>query len=61
MIELLILIVIVGVVLYFVNQHLPMAAPWKTALNVLAAIFLLIYVLQFFGITHWHLPTHGRH
>lgn len=57
-VELIILIAIVGVVLWFVNTHVPMAAPFKTAINVIAVIALLLFVLQWFGITHWDVPRH---
>jgi hypothetical protein len=52
MIEVLIILIIVGVLLWFVNAYLPMAPPFKMALNVVAAIFLLLYLLRAFGI--WH-------
>jgi len=54
MIELLVLLVICGVVLWFVNQYIPMAPPFKMAINVIVAIALLLYVLQYFGLTHWN-------
>lgn len=52
MIEILIVLVIVGVILWFVNTYVPMAAPFKTAVNVVAVILLLLYLLRAFGI--WH-------
>ena len=55
MIALLVVIIIVGVVLWFVNTYLPMQPPFKMALNVLAAIGLLLYVLSYFGLIG-HLP-----
>lgn len=53
MIELLVVILIVGVILWFVNQYVPMAPPFKTAVNIVAVICLLLYVLQTFGITNF--------
>lgn len=50
MIEMLICIIVVGVILWFVNQYVPMSPPFKTAVNVLAAILLLLWVLRKFGI-----------
>jgi hypothetical protein len=60
MIELLIIIAIVGVVLWFVNQYVPMAPPFKVAINVIAAIALLLYCLQYFGITHFDIDHRHR-
>ncbi len=54
MIEALIVLVIVGVILWFVTTYLPMPAPFKTGILVLGAIFCLIYVLQVLGITHFN-------
>jgi len=54
MVELLVIIIVVGVILWFVNQYVPMSPPFKTAVNVVAVLFLLLYVLQWFGITHFH-------
>lgn len=51
MIELIVVIAIVGVVLWFVQTYVPMAAPFKSAIMILAVIGLLLYVLQFFGLT----------
>jgi len=52
MIEILVVLVIVGVILWFVNQYIPMSPPFKTAVNVVAAIFLLLWLLRVFGL--WH-------
>lgn len=51
MIELIVVIAIVGVLLYLLNQYVPMHSAFKTAINVIAVICLVLYVLQFFGIT----------
>lgn len=52
MIEVLIVLVIVGVILWFVNQYVPMAPPFKTALNIIAVILLLLWILRVFGLFH---------
>lgn len=58
MVELLVILVICGVVLYLVNTYIPMAPPIKTIINVVAVLILCIYLLQFFGITHWDFNRH---
>ncbi len=55
MIGILITIVIFGVVLWAVNYLIPMEPKIKTVLNVVALVFVLLYVLQAFGL--WHAPA----
>jgi len=51
MIELIILIVIVGVVLYLINTYVPMQPPWKTILNIVVILLFLLWLLRAFGYT----------
>jgi len=57
LIQLIILLVIIGVVLYLLNTYVPMAAPIKTVINVLVVLVLIIWLLQAFGIFHGTLST----
>ena len=57
MIQILIVLVIVGVCLYLVNQYVPMAPPIKTVLMVVVVLILCIWLLNVFGITHFHGPA----
>jgi hypothetical protein len=50
MIRLLLLIVIVGVALYLVENYVPMSPPIKVILRVVAILFLLLVLLRFFGV-----------
>lgn len=50
MIQLLVVIVVVGVVLYLINNYVPMAAPVKTILNVVVVVGLCIWLLRVTGI-----------
>ena len=52
MIEILIVLVVVGVALYLLNTYVPMSAPFKTVINVVAVLFLIIWLLRVFGVTH---------
>lgn len=56
MIEMLVVLVVVGVVLWLVNQYVPMPAPFKTVLNVIVVLMLCIWILNLFGITNFSLP-----
>lgn len=60
MIEILIILVVVGVCLYMVNTYIPMAAPVKNVINVLVVLCLIIFLLNAFGITHFHPPVTRR-
>jgi len=50
MITLLIVIVIIGVGLYLVENYVPMAPPIKLVLRVVVILLLLLYLLRAFGI-----------
>ncbi len=51
LISLLVAVVILGLVLYLVNEVFPMPAWLKLTVNVLAGLFVLVWVLQSFGFT----------
>ena len=50
MINLLVLLVVVGVVLYLVNNYVPMAPPIKTILNVVVVVAVCVWLLRVTGI-----------
>lgn len=58
MIELLVVLVVVGVLLYLLNAYVPMAAPIKTIVNVLVVLGIIVYVLEGFGLFG---PLHFGH
>ncbi len=60
MIEVLIILVVVGVVLYLVQAYVPMAPPIKTVINVLVVLAVCLWLLQVFGITNFDLPRRVR-
>jgi len=49
-IQLLVLLVVVGVVLYLINNYVPMAAPIKTIINVVVVLAVCIWLLRVTGI-----------
>jgi hypothetical protein len=55
LVELIVLLVVIGVVMYMVNTYIPMAAPIKTVINVVVVLALCIWLLNYFGITHFRL------
>ncbi|MDP3559850.1 MAG: Thivi_2564 family membrane protein [Legionellaceae bacterium] len=54
--NLLVLIIIAGVLLWGVNVFIPMAGAIKSLLNFLVLVLLIIYILQFFGLVKPILP-----
>ena len=61
MIELLVVLVVVGVALWLVNTYVPMQPPFKTVINVIVVLALVVWVLQFFGLLGAHAwPVHHR-
>ena len=60
MIELIIVIAVVGLLLYLLNQYVPMHSAFKTVINVIAILCLALYVLQFFGVADFDFARHHR-
>jgi hypothetical protein len=50
MITLLLVIVVLGVALYLVENYVPMSPPFKIVLRVLVIVLLILYLLRAFGI-----------
>jgi uncharacterized protein YhhL (DUF1145 family) len=50
LIQTLIVLVVVGVVLYLINQYIPMAPPIKTVINVLIVLVLVVWLLRMAGL-----------
>ncbi len=53
----LIVLVVAGVCLYLINQYLPMARPFKIAVNVIAVLALIVWLLSAFGLVR--MPAFG--
>ncbi len=56
MIQILVVLIIVGVCLYLVQNYIPMAAPIKTVITVVVVIFLCLWLLQVFGVADLPVP-----
>lgn len=50
LITLILVLVILGLVLYLVEQYVPMSPPFKTVLRVVVIIALVLYLLSAFGL-----------
>jgi len=60
MIEILIILVVVGVVLWLVETQIPMAQPIKVIIRVVVILGLCLFLLNAFGITHFNAPVMNR-
>ena len=49
LIQILVLLIIVGVVLFLINQYIPMAASIKSILNAVVVIAVIVWLLNVFG------------
>ena len=45
-----VMLIIVGVGLYLINQFIPMASSIKTILNLVVVVFVCLWLLQAFGL-----------
>lgn len=50
MIQILVTLVIVGFLLYLVNTYIPMAAPIKNIIMVVAVLLVVLWLLSVFGL-----------
>ena len=50
LIQLVIVLVVVGVVLWLINSYIPMQATLKKILNVVVVIGVIIWLLSVFGV-----------
>jgi hypothetical protein len=45
-----VVLVVVGVILWLINTYIPMAGSMKSLLNVAAFVVMLVWLLQGFGV-----------
>ena len=50
LVNLVLVLVVVGVVLYLINRYIPMASSIKSILNVVVVVVVVIWVLQAVGL-----------
>ncbi len=49
-VRVLLILIIAGVVMWFVNRYIPMEQAIKTILNVVVVLLLIIWLLNVFGL-----------
>lgn len=57
-IHLLVILIIIGVLLWLVNTYIPMAAPIKTIINVVAVLVVVLWLLNLFGFGNYYIGPH---
>jgi hypothetical protein len=61
LIEIVVVLIVVGVVLWLINTYIPMASSIKSLLNIVVVIAVVVWLLQVFGlwdhITNFHVGT----
>jgi hypothetical protein len=50
LIQVVLLLIVVGVVLWLINQYVPMAASIKSILNAVIVIAVIVWLLNVFGL-----------
>ncbi len=50
LVELVIVLIVLGLALYLVEQYIPMSPPIKTVLRVVVVLVLILWLLRAFGI-----------
>jgi len=50
LVQVILLLIIVGVVLFLINQYIPMASSIKSILNAVVVIAVIIWLLNVFGL-----------
>jgi hypothetical protein len=50
LINLIIILVVVGVILWVINNYIPMDRKIKSILNIVVVIFVILWLLSVFGI-----------
>jgi hypothetical protein len=50
LLNIVVVLVVVGLILWLINTYIPMAGAIKTLLNVVVFVVVLIWILQAFGL-----------
>lgn len=58
LLNLVVVLIVVGVVLYLINRYIPMASSIKTILNIVVVVAVCVWVLQSVGL--WASVTNFR-
>jgi len=60
LLQILLVLIVVGVLLWLVNSFIPMARPIKSILNAVVVILVVLWLLNVFGLSHSFSGMHMR-
>jgi len=60
LIHVFVVLIVVGVLLWLVNRFMPMAGSIKSILNAVVVIFVILWLLDIFGLFHSISRMHMR-
>lgn len=61
LLQVVLVLIVVGVLLWLINRFIPMASSIKTILNIVVVIVVVLWLLNLFGIFSYHPSIHmGR-
>ena len=52
MLSLIVTLIVIGVLLYLMNQYVPMDGKIKNIINIVVVVCVIVYVLSAFGLFH---------
>jgi len=58
LVEIVVVLIVAGVLLWLINSYIPMASAIKSLLNAVVVIVLIVWLLKVFGM--WHYITSIR-
>ena len=58
LLQVVVVLIVVGVLLWLINRFIPMAGSIKTILNVVVVIVVVLWLLNVFGIFSYHSTIH---
>ena len=61
LIQILLVLIVVGVLLWLVNNFIPMAGSIKSILNAVVVILVVVWLLNVFGLLHSFSSMHMRY
>lgn len=61
LLQVVLVLIVVGILLWLINRFIPMAGSIKTILNVVVVIVVILWLLNLFGVFSYHPSIHmGR-
>ena len=58
LIQVVVVLIVVGVLLWLINRFIPMAGSIKSILNAVVVIVVILWLLNVFGIFSYHSTIH---